>query len=105
MALISSERRAVAAPSVQTNYLHPGEVFCGVVIFLILVCIAILFDRGKRALLTSVSQHYRPVIHAFFEELSTFGFVSLLAFLATKEWNGGLSIIYMIGDNLGDGYG
>ena len=48
-----------------------------------------------------VSVPYKPVIHAFFEEISTFGFVSLLAFLAVKEWNG-VSIVQMIGNNVGD---
>jgi hypothetical protein len=99
------KRRSAPVASVQTDYTHPGQVFCGVVIFLILVSIAIFFDRGKRALLNSVPQHYRLVIHAFFEELSTFGFVSLLAFLATKEWNNGLSIIFMIGNSVGAEYG
>jgi hypothetical protein len=98
------KRRGAPVASVQTDYSHPGQVFCGVVIFLILVSIAILFDRGKRGLLNTVPQHYRLVIHAFFEELSTFGFVSLLAFLFTKEWNG-LSIIYMIGNSFGAEYG
>jgi hypothetical protein len=102
--LTHHNRRSAAVASVHTDYTHPGQVFCGVVIFLILVSIAILFDRGKRGLLNTVPQHYRLVIHAFFEELSTFGFVSLLAFLATKEWNG-VSIIYMIGNSVGAEYG
>ena len=77
----------------------------GVVLFLILVGIALLFDRGKHAILNRSAEVYHPVVHAFFEELSTFGFVSLLAFLCKKEWSGGSSIVYMIGGQIGEGYG
>jgi hypothetical protein len=77
----------------------------GVILFLILVGIALLFDRGKQALLHRSAEVYHPVIHAFFEELSTFGFVSLLAFLCKKEWSDGNSIVYMIGGRIGEGYG
>jgi hypothetical protein len=104
MDLRNHSLRSAAVSSDPRDYTHPGEVFCGVVLFLFLVGTAIFVDRIKRALMNSVSDHYRPAIHAFFEELSTFGFVSLVAFLATKEWNG-YSIIYMIGSNLGEGYG
>ena len=79
---------------------HPS----GIVLFLILTAIAILFDRGKRFVLENSSQYFHPVIHAFFEELSTFGFVSLLAFLCKKDWNG-TTIVYIIGDHIGGGFG
>ncbi len=77
----------------------------GVILFLILVGIALLFDRGKHAVLNRSAEVYHPVIHAFFEELSTFGFVSLLAFLCKKEWSDGRSFVYMIGGHIGEGYG
>jgi hypothetical protein len=79
---------------------HPS----GVILFIILVGVAILFERGKRYILQKSSHYYHPVVHAFFEELSTFGFVSLLAFLCKKEWHGH-TIVNLIGDELGDGYG
>ena len=82
------------------NISHPS----GIVLFLILISVAILFDRVKRTLLVKTSHYYQPVIHSFFEELSTFGFVSLLAFLCKKEWNG-YSIVYRIGDEIEDGFG
>ena len=95
-------QRTATAASVSTDFSQPGQVFCGVIVFLTLVCFALFFDRGKKGLLNMVSVPYKPVIHAFFEEISTFGFVSLLAFLAVKEWNG-VSIVQMIGNNVGDG--
>ncbi len=82
------------------NISHPS----GVVLFLILISVAILFDRVKRNLLVRTSHYYHPVIHSFFEELSTFGFVSLLAFVCKKEWNG-YSVVYRVGDDIKDGYG
>jgi hypothetical protein len=79
---------------------HPS----GIIVFLILTLIAILFDRGKRVLLESASHYYQPVMHAFFEELSTFGFVSLIAFIVKKDWDG-QKIVYLIGDSIGEGLG
>ncbi len=95
--LVSTRRASYGTPDISDP--------TGVVLFLILVGIALLFDRSKHAILNQSSEVYHPVIHAFFEELSTFGFVSLLAFLCKKEWSGGSSIVYLIGGNIGEGYG
>jgi hypothetical protein len=97
MSQVSMRRASYGTPDISNP--------TGVVLFLILVGIALLFDRIKHIILNRSSEVYHPVIHAFFEELSTFGFVSLLAFLCKKEWSAGISIVYLIGGNIGEGYG
>ena len=77
----------------------------GVAIFCTLVFLCLFFNRAKRGLLDYVSARYRPVIHAFFEELSVLGFVSFLAFLFEKEWDEDDSLIVIIGEWIAPGYG
>ena len=85
----------------QAQYTAPSSV----VIFSVLIFVALMFDRGKRYLFMRCGKHYQVVVHAFFEEISTFGFVSLVAFIFEKDWNGQGSILYMVGNLIEDGYG
>jgi len=62
----------------------------GYVVLLFLISLLMLFERLKHWLMRSVPRSYMPVMHAMFGELSSLGFVSLVAFFFEYEPPGNL---------------
>lgn len=65
-------------------------------------CVLMMHSLQLRQVLEShVPKTVLPVVHAFFAELATLGFVSLVAFLMERAWNSQGSLLDQIGAKLG----
>jgi len=67
----------------------------GYVVLLFLISLLMLFERLKHWLMHSVPRSYMPVMHAMFGELSSLGFVSLVAFFFEYEPPGNLFVCHL----------
>jgi len=73
-------------------------------LFMFLISIIILFEKIKSVIHHAVPKAYMPVIHAIFAELSTLGFVSLIAFLLNFSFSTEKSLMDKVGYSINLGH-
>jgi len=74
------------------------------ILFMFLISIIIIFEKIKNMIHHAVPKAYMPVIHAIFAELSTLGFVSLIAFLLNFSISSEKSLMDKVGYSISLGH-